>query len=65
MMTPERDADFASWIARNPPPSVQSLALQHGGCANIPEAAWADFDDAMERWQEPAPVAPPQMTFGT
>jgi hypothetical protein len=52
MTTPEPDADFAVWIRRYPPPSVQSLAAKHGGYSSIPEAAWADFDAAMERWQE-------------
>jgi hypothetical protein len=51
MTTPEPDADFAAWIRRNPPPSVQSLAVRYGGYSSIPETAWADFDAAMEYWQ--------------
>jgi hypothetical protein len=50
MPPPEPDADFASWIKRNPPPSLQLLVVKHGGYANIPETAWAEFDAAMERW---------------
>jgi hypothetical protein len=51
-MTTDSDVDFSTWIERNPAPSLQALAVKHGGCGNIPTEAWRDFDAAMERWRE-------------
>jgi hypothetical protein len=50
--SPDPDADFATWLERNPPPSRELLAVKHGGYGNIPAEAWRDYDAAMERWQE-------------
>jgi hypothetical protein len=48
-MTTDSDADFFTWIERNPAPSLQSLAAKYGGYGNIPPEAWRDYDAAMER----------------
>jgi hypothetical protein len=45
-------ADFALWIQRHPPPSLQELATKYGSYFNLPETAWRDYDAAMERWQQ-------------
>ena len=37
-----READFATWIERNPAPSVAELIKEYGSYGAIPKRAWRD-----------------------
>ena len=47
-----KDADFTTWIERNPPPSLATLIKQHGSYAAIPKRAWRDFEASYAHWEE-------------
>jgi hypothetical protein len=47
-----RDADFPTWVEVNPPPSLQAWVAVYGTYSGIPGEAWAQFDAAMEQWQQ-------------
>jgi hypothetical protein len=44
-------ADFATWLATNPPPNPQTLVSQYGSWSLIPAAAWAQWDAAVTAWE--------------
>jgi hypothetical protein len=45
-------ADFADWVKCDPPPNVHDLAIRFGSYKAITPEAWAEYDRAMEAWQE-------------
>jgi hypothetical protein len=45
------DDSFSRWLKDNPPPDLQGLVRKYGGYSNIPAAAWAEYDRAVEAWQ--------------
>jgi hypothetical protein len=47
-----RDADFATWIERNPAPSVAELIKEHGSYGAIPRRAWRNFEADYAHWEE-------------
>jgi hypothetical protein len=47
-----KDADFTTWIEREPPPSLAALIKQHGSYSAIPKRAWRDFEATYAHWQE-------------
>jgi hypothetical protein len=51
-MTPDLAANFAIWITRNAPPSLQELVARFSSYSAITPEAWRDYDARMERWEE-------------
>jgi hypothetical protein len=51
-MNDETVSDFALWVKENPPPDLQDLVRRHGNYYSIPPAAWAQFDQDMQRWND-------------
>jgi hypothetical protein len=47
-----KDADFASWIERNPPPSLVEIIKTHGSYGAISEHAWRAFEADYTHWEE-------------
>jgi hypothetical protein len=39
-----KDADFTTWIERNPPPSLVDLIETHGSYGAISKHAWRAFE---------------------
>jgi hypothetical protein len=44
-------ADFETWLATHPPPSLQNLVTTHNGWPNIPAEAWAKYVSATAQWE--------------
>jgi hypothetical protein len=42
---------FFRWIEQNPSPTLIELIERNGSYQNIPDEAWADFDQRMTAWQ--------------
>jgi hypothetical protein len=51
-MTPHAVANFALWVQRHPPPSLQELVARFGFYSVITPEAWADFAAARAAWEE-------------
>ena len=47
-----KDADFATWIERNPAPSLAELIKKHGSYGAIPKRAWRTFEAEYAHWEE-------------
>ena len=47
-----RDADFATWIERNPAPSLAVLIKEYGTYGAIPKRAWRNFEADYGHWEE-------------
>jgi hypothetical protein len=47
-----RDADFATWIERNPAPSLAELIKEYGTYGAIPKRAWRNFEADYGHWEE-------------
>lgn len=43
--------DFAEWLKRNPPPSIDTLIEKFGSYGAITAQAWADHEKALRRWR--------------
>ena len=39
-----KDANFTTWIEREPPPSLAALIKKHGSYSAIPKRVWRDFE---------------------
>lgn len=48
---PPDPADFATWLAANPPPNLQALVSRHGGYSNVPREAWEQWDYDCTAWE--------------
>jgi hypothetical protein len=44
-------ADWHTWLALNPPPSLQELVAKYGGYDKIPALEWERFDLARTQWE--------------
>jgi hypothetical protein len=44
-------ADFATWLATNPTPSLQTMVAQYGSWGAIPAEAWTKWDNAVSAWE--------------
>jgi hypothetical protein len=49
-----KDADFATWIERNPPLSLAELLKKYGSYGAISKHAWRDFEADYAYWEERA-----------
>jgi len=47
-----RDADFTTWIERQPAPSLADLIKKHGSYGAIPARAWKIFEADYAHWEE-------------
>jgi hypothetical protein len=47
-----RDADFTTWIERQPAPSLADLIKKHGSYGAIPKRAWKIFEADYAHWEE-------------
>ena len=47
-----RDADFSTWIERNPPPSLAEMIKKHGSYGAIPMHTWQIFEADYSHWEE-------------
>ena len=47
-----RDADFATWIERNPAPKLAELIKEHGSYGAIPKRSWRTFEADYAHWEE-------------
>jgi hypothetical protein len=50
--SPNLRASVVPKVADGSPPDLQALVAEHGAYHFIPSEAWAEFDRAMEAWQE-------------
>ena len=47
-----KDPDFATWIGRNPAPSLAELIKKQGSYGAIPKRAWRTFEAEYAHWEE-------------
>ena len=47
-----RDADFSTWIERDPAPKLAELIKEHGSYGGIPKRAWRTFEADYAHWEE-------------